>query len=87
MTKQGTIKWFDTSRGYGFIATPNGDCFLHASTLEEAGIRSVQAGQKITFQTRDNRGRLAAYDVHVEGAEMFRVVKDEGRALIDSVFR
>ena len=87
MTKQGTIKWFDSDKGYGFISAPNGDCFLHASALEEAGIRSVQAGQKITFNTCEQRGRLAACDVEVADAQKFRVVKDEGRALIDRVFR
>jgi cold shock protein len=47
----GTVKFFNTSRGYGFIAPEGGgpDVFLHVSALEAAGIRSVSEGDRLSF--------------------------------------
>ena len=56
----GTVKWFNATKGFGFI-TPEGgskDVFVHITALERAGIRSLNEGQKVTFETEnDKRGR------------------------------
>ena len=59
----GTVKFFNTSKGFGFI-TPEGggkDVFVHASALEAAGLRSLNEGQKVSFDIQpDARGSKAA---------------------------
>ena len=47
----GTIKWFDFNKGYGFIKPDDKsrDIFLHISAVEQAGIRNIDPGQKISF--------------------------------------
>lgn len=62
----GTVKWFNATKGYGFIAPEDGgkDVFLHVSALERAGLRSVQEGQKLSFElARGRDGRTSAEDV------------------------
>ncbi|HEY7764661.1 MAG TPA: cold-shock protein [Aestuariivirgaceae bacterium] len=60
MRQNGTVKFFNTTKGFGFI-TPDGgskDVFVHITALERAGIRSLNEGQKVTFETEnDKRGR------------------------------
>src|SRR6185312_2066613 len=59
----GTVKFFNTSKGFGFIAPEGGakDVFIHASALEAAGIRSLSEGQKVSFDVQpDARGSKAA---------------------------
>ncbi|HEY7748597.1 MAG TPA: cold-shock protein [Aestuariivirgaceae bacterium] len=60
MRQNGTVKFFNTAKGFGFI-TPEGgskDVFVHITALERAGIRSLNEGQKVTFETEnDKRGR------------------------------
>lgn len=59
----GTVKFFNTSKGFGFIAPDGGakDVFVHASALEAAGIRSLAEGQKVSFDIQpDARGAKAA---------------------------
>ena len=56
----GTVKFYNASKGYGFIAPDNGerDVFVHATALEQAGIRSLNEGDKVTFVLEDDkRGR------------------------------
>jgi CspA family cold shock protein len=56
----GTVKFFNTAKGFGFIAPETGgkDVFVHASTLERSGIRSLSEGQKVSFDIeRDQKGR------------------------------
>jgi len=62
----GTVKWFNATKGYGFIAPDDGgkDVFLHISALERAGLRSVQEGQKLSFDmARGRDGRTSAENV------------------------
>jgi CspA family cold shock protein len=57
MRQNGTVKFFNTSKGFGFI-TPDGaskDVFVHASALEQAGISHLSDGQKVTFETEPDR--------------------------------
>lgn len=60
MAQTGTVKFFNESKGFGFV-TPDGgakDVFLHVSALERAGISSLNEGDKITFDTEpDTRGK------------------------------
>jgi len=60
MRVTGTVKFFNTAKGYGFIQPEGGgkDVFVHATALEQAGIRSLNEGDKITFVLEDDkRGR------------------------------
>jgi CspA family cold shock protein len=57
MAQTGTIKFFNTAKGYGFI-TPDGgqkDVFVHITALERSGIREVREGTKVTFDVEDDR--------------------------------
>ncbi len=60
----GTVKWFNTQKGFGFIQPEDGgaDVFIHISAVERAGLSSLQEGQKLSFELeRDQRsGKTAA---------------------------
>ena len=58
----GTVKFFNTAKGFGFIAPDGGgkDVFVHASAMEAAGIRTLSEGQKVSFDIQpDARGSKA----------------------------
>lgn len=60
MSMNGTVKFYNHSRGFGFIAPEDGskDVFVHATALERAGIASIDEGDKVTFEIEDDpRGR------------------------------
>ena len=61
----GTVKFFDTTRGFGFIQPDDGgkDVFVHATAVEEAGMSSLQDGQKVNFEVTTQRGKPAASDL------------------------
>jgi CspA family cold shock protein len=63
MTK-GTVKWFNSQKGYGFIQPDDGskDVFVHISTVERAGMSSLNEGQKVSFDAVPDRktGKLSA---------------------------
>jgi CspA family cold shock protein len=58
MTEQGTVKWFNGTKGYGFISRQNGeDVFVHSSAIQSGGFKSLQEGQKVQFDvTRGPKG-------------------------------
>jgi CspA family cold shock protein len=59
----GTVKFFNTAKGYGFIAPEGGgkDVFVHATAVEAAGMRSLTEGQRVSFDVEpDARGTKAA---------------------------
>lgn len=59
----GTVKWFNFTKGFGFIAPENGgkDIFLHISAVERANISSIEDGQRVTFEIESGRdGRESA---------------------------
>ena len=57
MRVSGTVKFFNSAKGYGFIQPADGskDVFVHASALERAGIRSLNEGDKVTFLVEDDK--------------------------------
>ena len=61
----GKIKWFNPTKGYGFIENDAGgkDIFLHVSALEQAGIDTLEEGEAVSFEISDNRGRENAINI------------------------
>jgi len=61
----GKIKWFNPTKGYGFIENNAGgkDIFLHVSALEEAGINTLKEGEEISFDIGENKGKENAINV------------------------
>ncbi|MDH5723684.1 MAG: cold-shock protein [Alphaproteobacteria bacterium] len=62
MSQTGTVKWFDPKKGFGFIVPDDGgqDVFVHITAVEAAGMKSLDEGQKVSFDLEENRGRQAA---------------------------
>jgi cold shock protein len=63
--QNGTVKWFNATKGYGFIepSDKSKDVFLHISAVEQAGIRELNEGQKISFTTETQNGKVSAVDI------------------------
>lgn len=63
----GTVKWFNPTKGFGFIVPDDGsnDVFVHISAVEQAGWRTLNEGQKITFELQEDskRGRSSAVNL------------------------
>jgi len=58
----GTVKFFNTQKGYGFIQPDDGskDVFVHITSVERAGMRSLNEGQKVSYEIVTERGKQAA---------------------------
>ncbi len=65
--QKGTVKWFNPTKGYGFIKPANGDkdVFVHISAVERAGLRTLNEGQAVEFELVTNRGRTSAENLKV----------------------
>lgn len=66
----GTVKWFNPTKGYGFIAPDNGtkDAFVHISAVERAGLTTLNEGQKVEYELVPGRnGKSAAENLVVIG--------------------
>lgn len=58
----GTVKWFNTSKGYGFIRPEGGgaDVFVHVTAVQRAGMQSLMEGQRLNYEVVRDRGKIAA---------------------------
>jgi len=66
---QGTVKWFNSEKGYGFIEPSDGgkDAFVHISAVEQAGLSSLNEGQKVSYDLVAGRnGKEAAENISVQ---------------------
>jgi CspA family cold shock protein len=65
----GTVKWFNSEKGYGFIQPDDGskDVFVHVSAVEQAGLRSLNEGQKVSYELQADRrtGKSSATQLQV----------------------
>jgi CspA family cold shock protein len=64
---KGTVKWFNPTKGYGFIQPSNGgkDVFVHISAVEKAGLSSLNEGQSVEYEEVANRGKTSAENLKV----------------------
>ncbi len=64
--EQGTVKWFNDAKGFGFLSRPNGDdVFVHFSAIQGAGFKSLQEGQAVTFNVVKGPKGLQAENVQI----------------------
>lgn len=68
----GTVKWFNATKGYGFIEPAENnashksrDVFLHISALEQAGLRNLSEGQKISYNIESSKGKTSAINIQL----------------------
>ena len=63
--EQGTVKWFNAEKGFGFIERENGDdVFVHFSAIQTDGFKSLDEGQKVTFDIEQGQRGAQAANVH-----------------------
>lgn len=64
----GTVKWFNETKGFGFIAPSDGsaDVFVHYSAIQSSGYRSLNEGQSVSFKVENGAKGPQATEVHVE---------------------
>jgi CspA family cold shock protein len=68
LVAQGTVKWFNPQKGFGFIRPDSGgnDVFVHISAVERAGLSQLNEGQKVSYKTEtDRNGKASAVDLKV----------------------
>ncbi len=62
----GTVKWFNATKGYGFITRDSGgDVFVHYSAINSKGYRSLEEGQRVQFEIVEGQKGLQAQDVNI----------------------
>ncbi|AJP71028.1 cold-shock protein [Sphingomonas hengshuiensis] len=69
MTIQGTVKFFNADKGYGFIAPDNGgqDAFVHITAVERAGLATLNQNQRVSYELEaDKKGKMAATNLQAE---------------------
>ena len=65
----GIVKWFNGRKGYGFIEPEDGgnDVFVHVTALKDSGIKFLNEGDKVSYELTENRGRMAAGNLTLDG--------------------
>jgi cold shock CspA family protein len=65
---RGTVKWFNPTKGYGFIQPQGGgkDVFVHISAVEKAGLSTLNEGQAVEYEEMSNRGKTSAENLEVQ---------------------
>jgi len=65
--QKGTVKWFNPTKGYGFIKPAGGDkdVFVHISAVERAGLSTLNEGQNVEYELVTNRGKTSAENLKV----------------------
>ena len=63
----GTVKWFNATKGYGFIQPDNGskDVFVHISAVEKAGLSTLNEGAKVSYEEVPNKGKTSAENLRI----------------------
>ncbi len=63
--KTGKVKWFSSTKGYGFITPDEGekDVFVHYTALEKSGVSSLSEGQKLSYEIEENKGKFSAVNL------------------------
>ncbi|WP_048861456.1 cold-shock protein [Acidisphaera rubrifaciens] len=63
----GTVKWFNATKGYGFIMPQDGgkDVFVHITAVQAAGMRGLDEGQKVNYEVAMERGKAAAINLRL----------------------
>ena len=79
----GIVKWFNGRKGYGFIEPEDGgnDVFVHVTALKDSGIKFLNEGDKVSYELTENRGRMAAGNLSLDGQSS----SDSGEAPSDEV--
>jgi CspA family cold shock protein len=64
----GTVKWFNPTKGYGFIAPSGGggDVFVHISAVEKAGLSTLNENQQVEYEIVNNRGKSSAENLKLK---------------------
>ena len=64
----GTVKWFNSQKGYGFIQPQNGgkDVFVHVSAVEKSGLSSLNEGQVVEYEEVANKGKTSAEQLKLQ---------------------
>ena len=65
---RGTVKWFNSQKGYGFIQPQSGgkDVFVHISAVEKAGLSGLNEGQTVEYEEVSDRGKTSAQNLKVQ---------------------
>ena len=63
----GTVKWFNSNKGFGFIEPENGgnDVFVHITSVERSGLSGLDEGQKVLFEVEEQKGKQSACNLKV----------------------